>query len=564
MKIGGLEGSARSLLAGAVASAILSGCVTTREQEVAVKPEIAHAYLQDKPAELQKHFYVMLAQDQRNQVLNDMRLGLATIEAGEFGLAESLFDDALQRIEAVYAYNDDAKQARQLFVKEVVKDFKGEPYERAMAYFYRGLLYLRGGDYENARASFKGGALQDAFAEDDQFRADFALMPYLQGWAARCGGNPSLAKEDFKEFLDTDPAAPVPGEGDNLLVLIETGGAPVKFSATDPNSTKPRYLKFRRSGLVESAVVSYALPGGGSSHPLEAFLLEDVFRQASTRGGREFDSVLAGKAQFKDTANVVGNAALVGAAVAAQYAATSRNQRDQNNAAAAAAILLVAGVIAKSAAEAAEPNADTRYWDNLPERIQVVSLAVPSAVDRVSVDFYALGSKTRTKEAPIWRAGDCGVAWVRGQSAYPIDPRAPNSAVPEQMASPVVIPPLPQPTLIAAPAEAPVGATAMTGTAVEVPPATEGFSMDRLKDSMRGLFSATPAQAESTTPAGEAGPAAGPPPAETQADETKAADYSIEGIAKGISRLFAVEPAKADAPAPGELPKDDIPNEEMK
>jgi hypothetical protein len=34
--------------------------------------------------------------------------------------------------------------------------------------------------------------------------------------------------------------------------------------------------------------------------------IEDIFYQASTRGGRPFDSILAGKAQFKDGANIVG------------------------------------------------------------------------------------------------------------------------------------------------------------------------------------------------------------------------------------------------------------------
>ena len=48
-----------------------------------------------------------------------------------------------------------------------------------MAYYYRGVLYLRDGDYENARASFKGGMLQDGFAEEEQNRSDFALLSFL-------------------------------------------------------------------------------------------------------------------------------------------------------------------------------------------------------------------------------------------------------------------------------------------------------------------------------------------------------------------------------------------------
>ncbi|MEC8183119.1 MAG: hypothetical protein VX123_13805 [Pseudomonadota bacterium] len=44
--------------------------------------------------------------------------------------------------------------ARSNFAREDVKDFKGEPFERAMVFYYLGLSYLALGDFENARASF--------------------------------------------------------------------------------------------------------------------------------------------------------------------------------------------------------------------------------------------------------------------------------------------------------------------------------------------------------------------------------------------------------------------------
>ena len=37
---------------------------------------------------------------------------------------------------------------------------KGEPYERAMVYYYRGLIFLRNGDYENARAEDERAAVE--------------------------------------------------------------------------------------------------------------------------------------------------------------------------------------------------------------------------------------------------------------------------------------------------------------------------------------------------------------------------------------------------------------------
>ncbi len=461
-------------LAGATAlAAALAACQTTREQEAQVKPELAHAYLEDKPAELKRHFMVTLAQGKRNQVLNHMRLGLASMEMGHDALAEQLLDDALAAIETIYADNPDAASARALFTKEAVKDFKGEPYERAMAYYYRGLLYLRAGDYDNARASFKAGFLQDSFAEEDQNRADFALLQYLQGWASRCRGNSTTADDDFREFHAINADFPLPGAADNVLVLAETGTAPVKYSQADASSSTPKYLKVRRSGVTETVRLSFretvapprpkkgekAAPAGEVTRTLPLNQLEDVYFQASTRGGRPFDSILDGKAQFKGATDTIGDVALMGAMVAASMANHNDNRGRQQDAAAAAGALLLVGLIAKGVSQATEAEADIRYWDNLPDRVHATTLALPPSVTRLSVDFLAPdGALLRTREAQVTRAGNCGIAWVRGESARPANPRAPYSAPRETMYEPVVIPPKPSDGGGAQPGDKPAGA----------------------------------------------------------------------------------------------------------
>lgn len=441
-------------LAGTAALAIsVAACQSAREQEAQVKPEVAHAYLEDKPAPLKRHFMVALAQGQRNRVLNDMRLGLATMEMGQTTLAEQLFDDALGQIETVYADNPEASKARGLFTAELTKDFKGEPYERAMAYYYRGLLYLKGGDYDNARASFKGGFLQDSFAEEDQNRADFGLLQFLQGWASRCRGNTVTAEDDFKEFRAINADFPLPGKDDNTLVVAETGSAPIKYGVAETASDVPRFLKMRRASATESARLTVT---DKLSRQVQMPLLENIYFQAATRGGRQFDSVLAGKAQFKSATDTVGNAALIGAAAATAVAANQQNKERQRDTAIAAATLLLVGLAAKSVAAATEAEADTRYWDNLPDRVHAITLPLPDSVGSLSVDFLANdGSVRRTREVTVTRAGPCGIAWVRGDSAMPGNPRAPYSAPKDTMYQPVVIPPKPAETGSALPADKP-------------------------------------------------------------------------------------------------------------
>ena len=179
---------------------LASGCASTTDYEIVQVPDsVMTAYLQNKPSLLHYHYIRILQEGRRNLVLNHMRAGLAAMELGEFDLAEESFDIALLNIESIYTDDENAAKARSLWYEEGRKDFKGEPYERAMAYYYRGLLYLRKGDYENARASFKGGLLQDAMAEQAIYQADFALLIFLEGWSSLMLGDWDMAEEAFQE-----------------------------------------------------------------------------------------------------------------------------------------------------------------------------------------------------------------------------------------------------------------------------------------------------------------------------------------------------------------------------
>lgn len=210
---------------------ILTGSLTTRVYaSVKVSKEQLTTFLKDKPERLKSGYAKILEEGQRNSVLNHMQVGLDALQLDDKEAATESFDSAISGIESVYADNPNAKKARQLWYEEGMKDFKGEPYERAMAYYYRGLLYMWKNDYENARACFRSGVLQDAFAEEEQYRCDFALLIFLEGWTSRILGDKALAEEAWQEVKKLRPDFEIPNSGATPCLSLKQGLPPEKLA----------------------------------------------------------------------------------------------------------------------------------------------------------------------------------------------------------------------------------------------------------------------------------------------------------------------------------------------
>jgi tetratricopeptide (TPR) repeat protein len=347
--------------------------------------EGGQAFVQDKAEALRPFYAALHADGEQNAVANFAKLGLAAMENARFATAEWAFDEALRRIETIYAKDAAAVTARSKWAAESFKDFKGEPYERSMAYYYRGLLYLRRGDYENARASFAQAEYQDTLSEAEEYRSDFGLMNFLAGWAARCGGATSLAADSFAIAAGIDPALKAPPPAANLLILSELGRGPVKVARGGADQLLGFALS-ERQGLGESVRANgAALPVAG-----------DVVFQAMTRGGRPVDAVLRGKVSFQNNSGSV--AGLLQGAVSAMP-------------------LLAIPTIAVGALSArTETRADIRQWDSLPGRIALGTMKA-GKTDTLAFTYAAVDEPTRA--APWMSAwpGRCGIAWSRAHSA---------------------------------------------------------------------------------------------------------------------------------------------------
>ena len=151
----------------------------------------------------------------RDRVLWQYRLAAAAMRQGKFDVAKQNLDDALLTLGGIYGKDADAKKARSYFHAEAKKTFIGEPYERSMAYIYRGILYWMDGEPDNARACFRSAEFEDSDAENHQYAGDWVLPEYLDGLATtKLGGDGSDAFKRAQADRQGGEAAALQSQGE--------------------------------------------------------------------------------------------------------------------------------------------------------------------------------------------------------------------------------------------------------------------------------------------------------------------------------------------------------------
>src|SRR6185437_13729105 len=87
-------------------------------------------------------------------VVNNLRLASAEMAPYRLDDAEASFLRAIEVINST-GVNNGGRTLGAVLVDEKIKVWKGEPFERAMASYYLGVIYYMRHDYQNARASFE-------------------------------------------------------------------------------------------------------------------------------------------------------------------------------------------------------------------------------------------------------------------------------------------------------------------------------------------------------------------------------------------------------------------------
>ena len=297
-----------------------------------------------------------------------LRVGLVALKQNQPNDAKALFEAAMPAAGQILQADASTRMAQSLFSPENVKGFHGEPYERAMGWFYRGLIYWMDGEPANARACFRTAQLMDALAEKHEHRADWVMLDYLDGFiTAKLGKDGSAALRRAREHAgaialpDYNPAA-------NTLLVLQTGFGPVKKSGGDVGEA----LVYD-GGHSDVAQIRITVAGQTVTAPI----FDNLTVQASTRGSRAMDLVLARKATVKKVGDTIGDVGTVPGVVLVDYEDT----RD------AGLALLGVGLVGKFIGNSVEPRADTRTWNNLPQHLSFAALNLPVGEHPATVDF---------------------------------------------------------------------------------------------------------------------------------------------------------------------------------
>jgi hypothetical protein len=382
------------------------------------------AFVANRDERVKPYYRALFVEGERNAVLNFDRVALVELERNNIKDATWALDQAANRINTIYAGDANAEKAKSIWNEESVKDFKGEPYERAMTFYYRGLEKLMRHDYENARANFKAAEQQTLMSEAETYKtSSFAALTYLSGWASHCAGDEQAASGYYSDAIKANAALSMPAAGDDLLMISEVGVGPTKTGEGQYHEQLKMAAGTRDSDYTNFSVMPASAKAADPE--VRSMMASDISQESTMRDGRPVDTILQGKAQWKSGTSTAGTVStMLGMGLEQRGLAT--NNVGMANMGAAAGLF---GIVASIAADQMTPKADTRYWDTLPDALDVATAKRPKG--QYSVTWSGVKADGTVVSAPasmsVAGGGKCSIAWVREKSALDAPASAPNA-----------------------------------------------------------------------------------------------------------------------------------------
>ena len=384
---------------------LLAGCAGNKAQREA-DAAIAEYRIGDY-ASAQHRLTPLAGKTDENFVLNNLRLGSVALANYDLDAAEGAFLRAYEVLNSV-GVNNGGRTLGAVLISEGIRVWRGEPFERAMANFYLGLVYYLRHDYANARAAFENALFKlrdygEAKGQSDQYReaeSNFALAYVMLAKSHQRLGREDLARKYFQRAAELRPdlAGIVDFERNarsNLLLVLDFGYGPQKvtnrggtFTGFAPNPMEqpppPRPIV-----KVDGHSVDVA---GLERPPVDLLVL------AQDRKWQSLDTIRAVK-------SAIGTGLMIGGMV---YG-TQHDARPE----------IVLGTLLGGMLLKATSQADVRQWEMLPRNVYLLPLEVASGTHDISVEFPAVpGVSQEWRGLPVPPPGQEATYYFRMQRGH--------------------------------------------------------------------------------------------------------------------------------------------------
>jgi tetratricopeptide (TPR) repeat protein len=367
---------------------LLSGCASRDAAQVELAVQNYYAADYDLAAEKLRP---LAEKTDEHFVLNNLRLGSSRLPLYELDEAEAAFLRAWEVINST-GVNAGGRTLGAVLVDEKIKVWKGEPFERAMASFYLGLVYYIRHDYGNARGAFENALfkLKDIDPDKETSRdveSNFALASLMLARSFQKLGRDDLARANFEYVAKNHPQLAALADYDrnaraNLLLVVDHGVGPHKVTDFDG-----AIAGFAPTPWEDGPIPRPIVRIDGQSTNLSdiAHPPVDLLAMAQERKWQSIDTIRTIK-------SAVGTGLIWGGAITGIDAANNRSGSRQRDNLIVAGALIGTGLLLKATSQA-----DVRQWEMLPRTTFVLPLHVEPGTREITIEFPArYGSMTQT------------------------------------------------------------------------------------------------------------------------------------------------------------------------
>jgi len=355
---------------------LITGCAASKDQQQAERA-IMDFHAGDLAAAT-RELQPLAKKTNENFVLNNVRLGSVTLAAYNLDDAENAFLAAYEVINST-GVNNGGRTLGAVLVDEKIKVWKGEPYERAMANFYLGLIYYMRQDYNNARAAFENALFKlrdyaDEKAKDfKEVESNFAPAQLMLAKSFQRLGRDDLANANFEKVSPALRALANPelNARSNLLLVIDYGYAPRKITDFDG-----AMVGFAPTPMEAGPIPRPSVQIDGAFYPfgdLNAPTV-DLLALAQDRRWQSIDTIRTLK-------SAVGTGLLIGSAIEGMRGLNGSGARQRTD------LMVAGGLLAGGLLLKATSQADTRQWELLPRSIFVLPMHVAPGQHELTVSF---------------------------------------------------------------------------------------------------------------------------------------------------------------------------------